>query len=496
MSTDSEKADPADERRPVFNVTRIFPRPLSYLSSQLHALAQAKLWQKILIGLVAGIATGIAMGPTTGWMDPRAAAVVSDWIAFPGQLFLALIQMIVIPLIFASIVRGLAAAQDIEQLRKIGIGAGLYFVATTAVAITIGLTMAYLIEPGHFVDAATVKAGLRSSTPAVAETNGPPVKPPALDELPGFLVTLLPDNPLSSMVQAEMLQVVIFAIVFGVALAMMAPQQARPLLDLFGSLQEVCMMVVRWAMWLAPFAVFGLILRLTAKVGIEALLGIAVYVATVIAGLLVLFVFYQLIVIVLARRSPVKFIGAAREPLLLAFSTSSSAAVMPLTMRTLEEKIRVRPSVSQFIVPLGATINMDGTALYQGVAALFLIQVFGVDIGPAGMVLLVITVVGASIGTPSTPGVGIVILASILTTIGVPPSGVALIVGVDRLLDMCRTTLNVTGDMVAAMVMDRWIGGKLSARRERAAEEKRETRRVQTGEDVIVHNNMRSTQAN
>ena len=258
------------------------------------------------------------------------------------------------------------------------------------------------------------------------------------------------------------------------------------MLDLLGSLQEVCMTVVRWAMLLAPIAVFGLLAQLTAKLGLNALMGMAIYVGTVLAGLFLLFLVYLLIIFLVAREHPFKFISSVRDVLLLAFSTSSSAAVMPLSIKTAEEKLKVRPSVSQFVIPLGATINMNGTALYQGVAAIFLAQVFGIDIGMGGMVLIVLTSVGASIGAPATPGVGIVILSMVLGTVGIPAAGIALIMGVDRILDMSRTAINVSGDLVAAKLMDRWVGSKTSLKDELVEQKLHEEIRQETGQDVLT----------
>jgi Na+/H+-dicarboxylate symporter len=309
---------------------------------------------------------------------------------------------------------------------------------------------------------------------------------PALAELPETVLTLLPANPLSAMVEGDMLRVVIFATMVGVALVMMAPAQAKPLLDLLGSLQEVCMTVVRWAMLLAPLAVFGLMAQLTAKIGLDALVGMAAYVGTVLLGLLLLMCVYLTLLFVVVQRKPLPFLSGVREVLLLAFSTSSSAAVMPLSIRTAEEKLKVRPSVSQFVIPLGATINMNGTALYQGVAAIFLAQVFNVDVGIGGLLLIVVTAVGASIGTPATPGVGIVILSMVLASVGVPPSGIALLMGVDRILDMSRTAINVAGDLVASVLMDRWIGGPRTQRAELRVERALERERAESGQDVIV----------
>jgi Na+/H+-dicarboxylate symporter len=290
-----------------------------------------------------------------------------------------------------------------------------------------------------------------------------PMTPPGLDEIPGTLIRLLPGNPLGSMVEGEMLQVVIFAIIVGVALVVLTPAQSKPLLDLLTSLQHVCMTVVRWAMRLAPIAVFGLMARLTSQLGFEALIGMAFYVVTVVTGLLILLAMYLLLVAVFAGERPWHFLRSTRELLLLAFSTSSSAAVMPLSIKTAEEQLGVRSSVAQFVIPLGATINMNGTALYQGVATVFLAQVYDIDISLAGMSLIVAMAVGASIGSPATPGVGIVILAMVLNSVGIPPESVALLIGVDRILDMSRTAINVAGDLVASKLMDRWIGDQSTA---------------------------------
>jgi len=413
------------------------------------------LWLQVLVGMVLGLLTGILIGPSVGWVAPANAATIGSWLALPGQLFLAMIQMIVIPLVFASIIRGLAATEDVEQLRSVGLRVVMFFLATTVVAIALGLFLALTLKPGLLVDSQTVRASLGTAPPPAA---GEAPAIPDIAELPQAVLTLLPANPLSSMVRNEMLQVVIFAVMVGVALATIAPAKARPLLDVLGTLQEVCMTVVSWAMMLAPVAVFGLLAQLTAKIGLDALVGMAAYVGTVLLGLAVMLAVFLVALFFGAGEKPLQFMRAVREVLLLAFSTSSSAAVMPLSIRTAQDKLGVRPSISQFVIPLGATINMNGTALYQGVAAIFLAQVFGVDVGTGGLLLIIVTAVGASIGTPATPGVGIVVLAMVLSTVGVPPSGIALIMGVDRILDMSRTAINVCGDLVAAVIMERWSG--------------------------------------
>ncbi len=418
------------------------------LSSYLFGLVQDRLWLKVLIGMFLGLITGIILGPSVGLVKADTGAIIGNWLAFPGRLFIATIQMIVIPLIIASVVRGLAATEDIEQLRKVGVRVVLFFTATTALASAIGLWIANLLNPGKLMQDVTL--------PKQAPGELAPATMPDVTTLPDVLIGLLPGNPLDAMVQGQMLQVVIFSIIVGVALVSMPAEQSRPMLDLLRSLQQICMTVVHWAMRLAPYAVFGLMAQLTTSIGLSALLGMASYVVTVLIGLLLLMLVYLLLLKLLAGQSPMLFLMHSRDVLLLAFSTSSSAAVMPLSIRTAQEKLAVRPSIAQFVIPLGATINMNGTALYQSVATVFLAQVYGIDLSMASMALVVAMAVGASIGSPATPGVGIVILAMVLTTVGIPPSGIALIMGVDRILDMSRTAVNVSGDLVTSRLMEGW----------------------------------------
>jgi Na+/H+-dicarboxylate symporter len=431
-------------------------RPFRYLSHYLIDLVQGHLWARVLVGMFLGISVGILLGPSVGVVNPKLATTIANWLALPGQLFLIMIQMIVIPLVVASVVRGLTAAENTDQLRRAGIRVAIYFVFTTSVAVSIGLLVATNIKPGQYIDQTLVQQTLTAGSQQVPVVDSVPA-PPDMAMLPQQLVTLLPSNPLTSMVEGQMLQIVLFAIIMGVALVIMPVAQAKPLLDLMASLQQVSMVIVGWAMRLVPFAVFGLMTQLTAKIGLSSLAGMAVYVGTVILGLIGLLLFYLLMIFVFVRVRPVRFLRSVRDLLLLAFSTSSSAAVIPMSIRTAEDKFGVRSSISQFIVPLGATINMDGTALYQGVAAIFLAQVFGVDISMGGMLLIIVTAVGASIGAPSAPGVGIVILSMVLGSVGIPAVGIALIIGVDRILDMCRTAINVCGDIVATTIINKWV---------------------------------------
>ncbi len=460
----------------------LYPRPLRAMNDHLARLIAGQLWLKVMLGMVAGILVGILTGPSMGWLDPDTAATLGNWLAFPGQLFLTLVQMIVVPLVFASIIRGLAATENVEQLKKLGLSVVIFFVLTTTLSIMIGVYLALIIKPGNYIDSALLSnLEISLDEPVVNAASAPDFA-----MLPQVVINMFPANPLNSMVESQMLQVVIFAVIFGIALLMTSAERARPLLEFMGSLQEVCMTIVRGAMLLAPVAVFGLMAQLISRIGLEALLGMAIYVMTVLLGLFIIFLGFMAIIFVLTHYNPLVFIKNSRELLLLAFSTSSSAAVMPLTIKTAEDKLNVRPSIAEFVIPIGATINMNGTAMYQGVATIFLAQVYGIDLSASALMLLVVVAVGASIGSPATPGVGIVILAMVLGTVGIPASGIALLLGVDRILDMCRTAVNVAGDLVACLVMDKWVGGSSTSEEETRQQKELQKERLLTNEDVIV----------
>ncbi|MBT8138973.1 MAG: dicarboxylate/amino acid:cation symporter [Gammaproteobacteria bacterium] len=418
-------------------------KPLKSIAEQFDRLIQGRLWLKVLIALMLGVLTGIALGPDLALFDATTVKTVTAWLALPGQVFLAIIQMIVVPLVLASIVRGLAANSNPEAMKRNGLIAIIFIAASTALAAAIGIFLAIQIQPGSFVDAGFL-ASESSGQLATQSAKGFP----AAAELPGKVSGLIPKNPLASMASGEMLQVILFAGVLGVALLSIPAQQAKPLFDLLAALQEVSLRIVSWAMLLAPYAVFGLITRLVANLGIEVLAGMAIYMLTVMAGLLIVAAAYFAVAYFTLDAGIRYFAGQMRELLLLAFSTSSSAAVMPVTLQVVENKLGIRPDIARFLVPLGATINMTGTALYQGVATVFLAQVFQVELSLTNYIFVVTMAVAASVGSPATPGAGIIILSMVLEGVGIPAAGVALILGVDRILDMCRTSVNVLGDVV------------------------------------------------
>ncbi|WP_169567562.1 dicarboxylate/amino acid:cation symporter [Sneathiella limimaris] len=429
-------------------------RSLISLKDNLTSLVAGRLWLQVIIAMIAGVGFGVLIGPATGLFEKDMAETIAGWVALPGRVFLLAIQFVIIPLIVASVIRGIAAGEATENIGKLGVASIAFFVFTTIIAVSLGIGAALLIQPGAYIDSGQLKAIIPENMPSV---EGAAAGLPTLKELPGLLTGLFPKDPLATFVSGNMLQTVISAVIIGVALVAMPASQRKPILDLLGSIQSVCMVIIGWVLKFVPYAVFGLIASISARVGISTLLATAVYVGAVLAGLIGLLIVYLLLLYLIGRKGPIEFLQNTREVILLALSTSSSAAVMPLTLSTTEEKLGVRTGISRFVIPLGTTINMGGTALYQGGATLFLAQVFQVDIGLSGMVLVVVMATGASIGSPGTPGVGIVILATILESVGIPAAGIALIMGVDRIIDMCRTSVNVIGDMAAAVVLDRMI---------------------------------------
>ncbi|WP_430431227.1 dicarboxylate/amino acid:cation symporter [Oceanicaulis sp.] len=424
----------------------------------IRGLIESRLWAQILVAMVMGVGVGLLLSPQTEGplsLEPAAAEHLAEWLRLPGQIFLNVIQMVVIPLIISSIILGLTSAGDPAFLRKVGFRIAPYFVGTTTLAVMLGAAVATLIKPGRYID------GERFSDAAMTEAGGTGEAlleaPSELMSAPAQIANLVPANIDNAMLTGNMLQIVVYALFIGVAMSIIGPDRSEPLSRLLQTVQEVAMKIIGWAMRLAPIAVLGLISDFVIRAGFDALIGLSAYIVSVLIGLAALLACYLVIVLVLGRRIPFAFAGKIVDAQLLAFSTSSSAATMPLSLRVAEDRLKVSPPIARFVIPLGATVNMDGTALYQVVAALFIAQLFGVDLSVAQFALLVITVVGASIGSPSTPGVGIIILATILQGMGIPAAGVAILLGVDRILDMCRTAVNVTGDLTACVVMDRWL---------------------------------------
>ncbi|WP_078129099.1 dicarboxylate/amino acid:cation symporter [Leptospira alexanderi] len=421
-------------------------KKLNYLNVKIITHLKEKLWLKIFVGMLAGIFTGILLGSDLSLVNRNTAQLTTSWLVIPGLIFINLLQMIMVPLIFSSIILGICSAENIENVKKLGIGTLIYFVFTTFIAVTIGITLSLWLEPGK--STTQIKNTLNSNIPSATEI-------PTLDKYPELFMSFFPKNPFLSITQGEMLNVIVFSILLGIAILSVSKDLSKPILEILNSVFQISMKIVNWAMALTPFAVFGLMAKAISSIGVELLVTLGVYMSVVLLGLVSILGVYSIILIFLAKRNPIDFFSKIAGLQLLAFSTSSSAAVMPVSIQTATENLGVKKNIAEFIIPVGATINMDGTALYQAVATIFLAQYFGIELSPTQLVFILFATVGASIGTPSTPGIGIVILATILAGLGIPTEGIGIILGVDRFLDMCRTTVNVTGDITASCVMDR-----------------------------------------
>ncbi len=376
-----------------------------------------------------------------------------------GDLFMRLIKMVIVPLVFSSLLVGVAGLGDVRKLGRLGGRTLLLYLCTTAVAVGIGLTCATLINPGSFIDegereqlqaqfqsAATQKASAASEAPSAVEN----------------LLNIVPTNPVASMVEGtngnvgsgNMLQIIFFALIFGIALTLLGPGEGDVIVTFFDKIQQAMVMIIHMVMSVAPYGVAALLAEVIGNSGWSVLKGLFAYGLTVLIGLsLHALLVYGGIVRTIAKVKVGQFLAAIRPAQLLAFSTSSSSATLPVSMECAESSLGISNSVSSFVLPLGSTVNMDGTALYQGVAAIFIAQAFQVDLTLVDQLTIVLTATVASIGAAGVPGAGMITLAMVLTAVGVPASGVALILGMDRLLDMFRTAVNVTGDLSVTAAM-------------------------------------------
>jgi len=426
-------------------------KPLNRLSVHLEQLIKGRLWLKVIIGLILGAGLGVLLNPSTGLIPGNSSLWLANWLDLPGQVFMRLVQMIMIPLIFASIISGIIGNTS-ENLKSFGLRLLLYFVFTTVVSIIIGLTVTLIMKPGQYI------FNLGGFPNSIGEQSIATEAPDLTENIPTAISNLIPNNPLESILMGEMLGVVIFTIIIGVAITQLNSTTAKPIIRFVEAIQKICMIVVSWAMILVPYAVFGLMAALLSRTGVDIFLGLGYYMAVVIVGLILLLMFYLLLTLLIVKKNPLKFLQAIREPQLLAFSTASSAAVMPLSMKTADEKLGVSSNVSDFVIPVGATINMDGTALFQCVTTIFMAQAYGIELSIISLVLITFTVVAASIGTPAIPGGGVIILASVLQGAGIPVDGLIVIIGIDRILGMFRTAVNVTGDLTASMIFNKFYG--------------------------------------
>lgn len=413
-----------------------------------------RLHTRILVGLVAGAAAGVTVNLLTdgGAGTQRFVSLVTEPV---GRMWLAALIMVVIPLIVSTLALGVAGLGSLRQLGRIGAITLGSFLGISALAAVFGLTAMNLFRPGHGLDPEIKDRLMETYRGQADETAEVAQRGFGID----LLVRVVPRNPVQAAASGDILAVIFFALMVGVALASLPRERARPLMEFFESVAAVTVAIIELVMKLAPIGVFCLIFSVTARFGFDLLLSLARYVVTVIGtmGVFVVLV-YPLILSVVSRWRPATFFRQARLVMLTAFSTSSSSATLPTTMRVAEQDMGLPREIAGFVLPLGATINMNGTALFEGATALFLAQVFGVNLSLSAQVVVVVMSVVAAVGVAGIPGGSIPLLMMVLAVIGVPVEAIAIVLGVDRILDMCRTTLNVTGDLVTATVVNRFSG--------------------------------------
>ncbi len=420
--------------------------PLKTLSLSLQTLVERKLWAKVLVGMFMGALVGLFLSSKISHFPTEYGVVISNWLSVPGKLFLKMIQMIMMPLIFVSIITGIVNS-PVEELKKIGGFIIFYFFLSTIISVFIGVGTSLLINPGGMFPEDNQYA--RQTVKNQIYSQGDFVN------LPEYMMEILPGNPLASMVSGELLSVVVFTFIIGISITQLKDQYKQPIILFSSSIQQICITVVKWAMRLVPYAVFGLMTNLVYSTGTETLKGLAIYLETVFVAFLFMVMVYSILLLI-SGRNPLVFFKKSKEVLLLAFSTTSSAAVMPLSIQTAQEKLKISKHISNLIIPLGTTINMDGTAIYQCVSTVFIAQVCGLNLDVSTLLFIVITITLASIGTPGIPGAGIVVLASTLEGMGIPTAALVLIVGLERILGMFRTMVNVIGDLTACVIFEKF----------------------------------------
>ena len=415
---------------------------------------------KIMIGMVLGLVFGFAMTYTT-W----GKQFIIDWIGPFGKIFVNLLKLIAVPLILASLIKGISDLKDISKFRKIGLRTIGIYVLTTVVAITIGLVLVNVIEPGAGMEQETIDkltatyAGDSNIQGKIAEATSQKARGPL-----EFLVDMVPDNAIAARSNNKVrLQVIFFTIFLGISMLLVGEKRAKPLKKFFDSLNEVVLKMVDLIMLSAPYAVFALLASVVVSSNDpDLLLALLKYALTVVGGLLLLIGFYMVLISVFTKKNPLWFLKQISPAQLLAFSTSSSAATLPVTMERVEEHVGVDKEVSSFVLPVGATINMDGTSLYQAVAAVFIAQALSFDLSFGDQLTIIMTALLASIGSAAVPGAGMVMLVIVLESVGFPADklaiGLALIFAVDRPLDMCRTVINVTGDATVSTLVAKSVG--------------------------------------
>ncbi|MGI8560363.1 MAG: dicarboxylate/amino acid:cation symporter [Luteimonas sp.] len=409
------------------------------------------LHTKMLIGFIVGAGAGLAANLLVGeaaWLD-----ALIQYVTDPvGQLFLRLLFMLVIPLVFSALVLGVVEIGDPASLGRIGTKTLLWVLVVTTFAVTIGMVMVNLLQPGSGLPPEVGQELLATATDRVAQIAQQREGVSGID----ILLNIVPRNPVAAAANGDLIAVMFFALMFGIAATVIRSDGTRHFVNAVQGVYDICLKLIDWVIRMAPYAVAALLFSITAKLGVDVLVQLARYVGTVIAALaLHFFVVFPLLLRAFGSMGPVAFFRAAQPALLTAFSTSSSSATLPTTLKVAEENLGVPRRVARFVCTLGATANMNGTALFEGITVLFLAQFFGVDLSFGQQILVLVMCILGAVGAAGVPGGSRPVIAMILVMFGIPPEGIGLILGVDRLLDMCRTVVNVGGDLVGSVVIGR-----------------------------------------
>ena len=417
-------------------------------------MKKIELHWKILIGMGFGVLFGLIFS-----FIPNGGLFISDYIKPFGTIFINLLKLIAVPLILASLIKGISDLKDISKLSKMGGRTIITYLITTLTAVTIGLVLVNLIQPGKSISVETrneLVEAYASDTQAKQEAAAKQQESGPLQAL----IDVVPSNIfLAASNNRNMLQVIFFALFFGIGMILLSEKKVKPVKKFFDSFNEIILKLIDLIMLTAPYGVFALLAALVVEApSLELFQALALYAITLLLGLAVMIFVYVIIVRVITKRKVSFFMRGIAPAQLLAFSTSSSAATLPVTMECVEDNLGVDEEVASFVLPIGATINMDGTSVYQGVAAVFIAQAFGLDLSLSAQLGIVLTATLASIGTAAVPSAGIVMLVIVLAQAGIPEAGLALIFAIDRPLDMCRTIVNVTGDAAVSMIVGKSIG--------------------------------------
>ncbi len=409
---------------------------------------------KILIGMVLGVLVGVIFSNFEGGKE-----LIQDWIKPFGKIFINSLKLIAVPLILASLIKGVSDLKDISKLSKMGGRTIVLYIITTVIAVSIGLLLVNVIKPGNSISEKTRKELVQNYAEKAVKYKEAAEKQKDSGPLQA-LIDLVPSNIIkASSNNRNMLQVIFFAVFFGIGLILIDEKKAKPVKDFFDGFNEVILKMIDLIMLAAPYGVFALLAALVVESpSVDLFKALGWYALTVVLGLSLMIVFYNLLVWTIAKIGPSDFMKGIAPAQLLAFSTSSSAATLPVTMERVTEHLGVDEEVSSFVLPIGATINMDGTSLYQAVAAVFIAQAFGMDLTLTQQLGIIVTATLASIGSAAVPGAGMVMLIIVLQQAGIPEAGLALIFAIDRPLDMCRTTVNVTGDATVATIVGKSVG--------------------------------------